>query len=548
MFSSTLILFLGFLLVVYEVALKKQEAGITNTLRTFQGGVSWVQTFPDWFLQALLVLAFVTCAGIVYSVGCRFGFPRLDSTHGASTGLFQRLERSASLYAFYQSIVLIPVVVFFVIRSGTVTSVLPILGGVGFGYWAILVFAGSYLLAIFPIHRQRAIWILGMAWGLVEGLGVCTSLLVLGPNSEPIWNPWWLAYMAFVALFFSTSVLSLRRHLTQMGWTIPTTLGVFLALSVSPWLVPSFHREIMDSVSLWWYTALYDLFGILSVLALIKRRYPDPRSIGAKGLRESSEESMGDVVVGIPAFNESQSIGDIVTRCRRFAKTVIVVDDGSVDGTAQLAERAGALVLRHSCNIGVGGAMQTAMTAARILMRETGVKGGVFVSIDGDGQHFPEDIPLLVAKVREGYDVANGSRMSESHEWYIRQLNRIASWITRGLSGYTISDSETGFRAHRQWVLEGLFFRSTDYGWNSEALIRLSQMGATLAEVPIRTVWGIVSPGHRRRGARYGTAVLARLVLLKLNLYQQSFVPDVQARAIYTGLAGKVPTQAKVVA
>jgi hypothetical protein len=60
-------------------------------------------------------------------------------------------------------------------------------------------------------------------------------------------------------------------------------------------------------------------------------------------------------------------------------------------------------------------------------------------------------------------------------------------------------------------------------------------------------VWGIVSPGHKRRGARYGTAVLARLVLLKLNLYQQSFVPDVQAQAIYNALARKVPTQAKVV-
>lgn len=543
---STLLLFLGFLLLAYQVASREQAAGIANALRTSQGDVFWILPFPNWFLQALRVLMLITGAGIVYSAGRYLEFPRLDTMSGASRTVLQRLERTASLFAYYQSLVLLSVVVFFVIQSRTVTAILPILGGIGFGYWAILVFAGSYVFIIFPIHRQRAIWIVGMAWGLVEGLGVGESLLVLGPVSEPVWNPWWLAYMTFVAVFFVTSVRSLRRNLTRRRWILPVCLGAFLALSISPWVIPSLHQEIMGSVSMWWYTTLYDLFGIMSVLALVKRKYLGPRAMTSMGPLGSLEEPMGDVIVGIPAFNESRSIGDVVIRCKRFAKTVIVVDDGSVDETARLAEEAGAIVLSHSCNIGVGGAMQTAMTAARILLREGGMSGGVFVSIDGDGQHFPEDIPLLVAKIREGYDVVNGSRMSESHEWYVRQLNHLASRIARWLSGYAISDSETGFRAHRQWVLQGLYFRSTDYGWNSEALIRLSQMGATLTEVPIRTVWGIVSPGHKRRGMRYGAIILARLILLKFNFFQRSFVPDIQAQAIYNGLAEKAVNLAKV--
>ena len=95
------------------------------------------------------------------------------------------------------------------------------------------------------------------------------------------------------------------------------------------------------------------------------------------------------VVAGIPAFNEEKTIASVVLGAQKFAHVVVVCDDGSTDLTGEIAERLGAVVVRHERNAGYGAAVQSLFGRARAL------KADVFVTLDGDGQHDPAEIPRL---------------------------------------------------------------------------------------------------------------------------------------------------------
>jgi len=146
------------------------------------------------------------------------------------------------------------------------------------------------------------------------------------------------------------------------------------------------------------------------------------------------------VSVVIPAYNEAQNIGEIVSRIRnRYPDfEVIVVDDGSTDGTAQIAASAGATVYRHPYNIGNGAAVKTGI-------RKAG--GETLVLMDGDGQHDPEDIAALLRFLPE-YDMAVGARSIRDQASLQRAIgnmayNRFASYV----ANFSIKDLTSGFRA-----------------------------------------------------------------------------------------------------
>ena len=121
----------------------------------------------------------------------------------------------------------------------------------------------------------------------------------------------------------------------------------------------------------------------------------------------------------IPAYNEARFIGSVVIQARRYASTVIVVDDGSQDGTPEVAQAAGALVIRHEVNSGKGVALKTGFQHARHL---DGVQ--VILTVDGDGQHNCAEIPELARPILEGRaDLVVGSRFlskkSDTPGWRI---------------------------------------------------------------------------------------------------------------------------------
>jgi len=148
-----------------------------------------------------------------------------------------------------------------------------------------------------------------------------------------------------------------------------------------------------------------------------------------------------NISVIIPAKNEAASIGDVVGKIRSaFPKAeVLVVDDGSSDRTPALARERGARVICHPQSLGNGAAVKAGARAAQ---------GEILVFLDGDGQHDPADIPRLLERLDEGYDMAIGARSSASHANSARlAANGIYNVVASLVTGHRVPDLTSGFRA-----------------------------------------------------------------------------------------------------
>lgn len=189
----------------------------------------------------------------------------------------------------------------------------------------------------------------------------------------------------------------------------------------------------------------------------------------------------------IPAFNEAAAIAEVVAGALAHAATVIVVDDGSADRTADAAAAAGAQVVRHGVNRGKGHALRTGIAAAL-----AGPCTHVLL-MDGDGQHRPSDIPALVAAARDPrVDVVVGARVFDRARMPLPRYysNVIGSWALSKLTGTPVSDSQSGFRLIRAQALRDLPLHATRYEVETEMLIRLARRGAFIVEVPVALAYG----------------------------------------------------------
>jgi len=185
----------------------------------------------------------------------------------------------------------------------------------------------------------------------------------------------------------------------------------------------------------------------------------------------------------IPAFNEENSIGNVVQETRKYVDYVVVVDDSSRDNTQELARGSGAIVLCHSKNRGVGAAMCTGIAYAQKL------KPDIVVTLDADGQHNPEDIPRLIHPITRGRaDWVLGSRFlqrSPANVSLIKYLgNKFFAFITSSLAGVKLTDTQTGFRALNRKALLALDLRS-EFTYTQEMILILNHKGYHGIEVPI---------------------------------------------------------------
>ncbi|MBN1261361.1 MAG: glycosyltransferase family 2 protein [Anaerolineae bacterium] len=189
------------------------------------------------------------------------------------------------------------------------------------------------------------------------------------------------------------------------------------------------------------------------------------------------------VVTIIPAYNEERFIGSIVLAARQYTPTVIVVDDGSADQTAAIAEAAGALVVRHEHNRGKGVALNTGFRKARELCATA------VVTIDGDGQHMASELPAVLAPVLKGAaDIVVGSRYLEPHSSVPRHRiwgHRAFNLLTNIASGVSSTDSQSGFRAFSAKAVEAITFSSKGFSVESEMQFLAQDFGLKFAEVPI---------------------------------------------------------------
>ena len=189
------------------------------------------------------------------------------------------------------------------------------------------------------------------------------------------------------------------------------------------------------------------------------------------------------IVVIIPAYNEERFIGSVALKASQYASTVIVVDDGSSDCTAEVAAASGAVVFRHTQNQGKGSALSSGFRLAQ----EYDPK--VVVTLDADGQHLPEEMGLLVAPILAGQaDIVVGSRYLNHASSVPRHRiwgHRAFNLLTRIGSGMSSTDSQSGFRAFSPVALEKIDFCSKGFSVESEMQFIANENGLRLVEIPI---------------------------------------------------------------
>jgi len=193
------------------------------------------------------------------------------------------------------------------------------------------------------------------------------------------------------------------------------------------------------------------------------------------------------VLAIVPAYNEERSLASVVAGARRAMPEmdVCVVDDGSTDGTAELARGLGVTLLRNPLNLGIGGAVQ----AGYLWARDHGYDAAV--QLDGDGQHDPSFLPALLAPLAEGKaGLVVGSRFASGHEgfrstWVRRMGIRYLSWLLWLRCGTRTSDPTSGFRAAGRPAIE-LFAKAypPDYP-EPESIAIAARQGIAVAEVPV---------------------------------------------------------------
>ncbi len=207
----------------------------------------------------------------------------------------------------------------------------------------------------------------------------------------------------------------------------------------------------------------------------------DPRRESGRGLA---------LVVLIPALDEEASIGDVVARVPRAltgvrSVEVVVVDDGSTDATAERAREAGARVVSHERNRGLGAALQTGLAEARRL------RADIVVNIDGDGQFAPEDITRVAEPIVSGRaDFVTASRFKDPALVPVMPRakllgNRAMSWLVSWLVGRRFADVSCGFRAYSREALLRLMLQGR-FTYTQETFLQLSFKDLRIEEVPVR--------------------------------------------------------------
>lgn len=190
-------------------------------------------------------------------------------------------------------------------------------------------------------------------------------------------------------------------------------------------------------------------------------------------------------IITIPAYNEEKSIGKVIDDIKKIMHSreykIIVVDDGSTDNTARIAKEHGAHVFSHQRNRGLAETFKTEMKECLKLRPK------IIVHTDADGQYLAEEIPKLISKVEEGYDLVLGSRFKGKIESMplIKRIgnklfSRTISWITK----LKIEDAQTGFRAFTKEVAENINIIS-NYTYTQEQIIKAAKQNFRIIEVPV---------------------------------------------------------------
>jgi glycosyltransferase involved in cell wall biosynthesis len=201
----------------------------------------------------------------------------------------------------------------------------------------------------------------------------------------------------------------------------------------------------------------------------------------APGLSRAEERHTScAATIIIPALNEAEAIYQVVKDLAALYPEyeILVIDDGSSDNTGEIAETAGARVVRHSWNKGYGASLRTGCRLAR---------GEVIVCFDGDGQHNPDDVKRLVDEIGP-YDMVVGSRSEDSYEPFIRRPGKfLLSAFANFLAGVKIPDVNSGFRAFkRDVILRYLHLMPSGFSFSTTSTFAMLKSGRPVKWAPIK--------------------------------------------------------------
>jgi glycosyltransferase involved in cell wall biosynthesis len=220
------------------------------------------------------------------------------------------------------------------------------------------------------------------------------------------------------------------------------------------------------------------------------------------------------VIVVVPAYNEEKTVGRVVRSLSSCTEKIIVVDDGSTDSTSAKSMEAGASVVRHKLNRGLGAAIGTGIEAALRCGAD------VIVTFDADGQHDSADIPKMIRPILDGEaDAAIGVRTIDREQ--MPTTRRIANWIGNALTfvlfGKWVKDSQSGLRAFSRKAAESMELRCDRMEVSSEIVKEIGRHGWRLAEVPIKPVYTDYSMS-KGQGFLVGLKTAGKLLLRRLMM------------------------------
>jgi glycosyltransferase involved in cell wall biosynthesis len=213
-------------------------------------------------------------------------------------------------------------------------------------------------------------------------------------------------------------------------------------------------------------------------------------------------------LAGIAAYNEARYVGSIVLQARQYVDEVIVIDDGSMDNTAGVAELAGATVVRHDQNRGKGAAIQSILAEAKKRNPD------VLVLLDADAQHDPNEIPILIKSISEGFDLVIGSREAQEDKTprYRRIGKKVIFHSSRLASKTNVYDSESGFRALSPKAINELELKANGFAVESEMITLAADKELKITEVPISNIY--TRDGSTLHPIKHGIDVLSRIIVM----------------------------------
>jgi len=197
----------------------------------------------------------------------------------------------------------------------------------------------------------------------------------------------------------------------------------------------------------------------------------------------STKVNRAKVIAAIPCYDEEKFISEVVRGANKYVDLVIVIDDGSRDGTSKVARVAGALIVNHNINRGYGESIRSCFEAAKVNHAD------ILITLDGDNQHAAEEIPRFIAPILNGEaDLVIGSRFlgDNSNMPRYRKLGiYVITWLFNAGSKVKVSDAQSGFRAYSRRILDTLSLTERGMGVSVEVLIKARGKGFTIREVPI---------------------------------------------------------------